>query len=122
MRGVFSRDSDGVIVSRRMVRDAERSEIGRTHIEKRWGKPKSKPKRGDSHVSPEPKGTNGQTQTQTQTQSRKESPTPTPAPASGGGAKADLIKAVKQGARSPAVSKGAARGKPFRLIAGGAAA
>jgi hypothetical protein len=118
MRGVFSRDADGTIVSRRMVRDAERSEQGRSHIEKRWGKPNSKPIRGDSHASPKPKGTNGQTQTQT----RKESPSPTPRPASGGGASPDLIKAVQQGARSPAVPKGAARGKPFRIINGGAAA
>lgn len=35
--GVFSRDSDGVIFSRRMVRDAEISETSREHIAKRWG-------------------------------------------------------------------------------------
>lgn len=118
MRGVFSRDSDGIIVSRRMIRDAERSQQGREAIAKRWGKPNSEPNRGDSRASRTKKGT----YKQTQTQSRKESPTPTPAPASGGGAKADLIKAVKQAARSASVPKGAARGKPFRVIAGGAAA
>lgn len=118
MRGVFSRNSDGVIVSRRMVRDAERSEIGREAIAKRWGKPNSEPIRGDSRARQKPKGTNNQTQTQ----SRKESPTPTPAPVNGGGAKADLLHAVKQAARSAAVPKGAARGKPFRVITGGAAA
>jgi hypothetical protein len=118
MRGVFSRNSDGIIVSRRMVRDAERSEIGREAIAKRWGKPNREPNRGDSRASRTKKGT----YYQTQTQSRKESPTPTPAPVNGGGAKADLLRAVKQAARSAAVPKGAARGKPFRIITGGAAA
>lgn len=35
--GVFSRDDDGTIYSRRMRRDAERSEEGRRQIAKRWG-------------------------------------------------------------------------------------
>lgn len=34
---VFSRDADGVIYSRRMVRDAEIAETSRQHIAKRWG-------------------------------------------------------------------------------------
>lgn len=36
--GVFSRTADGVIYSRRMVRDAAATEAGREAIEKRWGK------------------------------------------------------------------------------------
>jgi len=35
--GVFSRTDDGTIYSRRMVKDAERSEEGREAIAKRWG-------------------------------------------------------------------------------------
>lgn len=35
--GVFSRTEDGVIYSRRMVRDRERSEEGRKQVAKRWG-------------------------------------------------------------------------------------
>ena len=35
--GVFSRNPDGTIYSRRMVRDAAASEAGREHITKRWG-------------------------------------------------------------------------------------
>jgi len=35
--GVFSRDGDGTIYSRRMRRDAEKSEEGRKQISKRWG-------------------------------------------------------------------------------------
>ncbi len=35
--GVFSTREDGVVYSRRMVRDHERSEEGRKNIEKRWG-------------------------------------------------------------------------------------
>lgn len=34
---VFSRDADGVIYSRRMVRDAEIAEEAREHVSKRWG-------------------------------------------------------------------------------------
>jgi hypothetical protein len=34
--GVFSRTTEGVIYSRRMVRDATRSEEGREHVAKRW--------------------------------------------------------------------------------------
>lgn len=37
--GVFSITEDGVIFSRRMVRDAEQSDAGREAITKRWGKP-----------------------------------------------------------------------------------
>jgi hypothetical protein len=36
--GVFSRDAEGVIYSRRMVRDAEIADDAREHIAKRWGK------------------------------------------------------------------------------------
>lgn len=35
--GVFSRTDNGVIFSRRMVRDADKSEEGKYHISKRWG-------------------------------------------------------------------------------------
>lgn len=35
--GVFSTDPDGVIFSRRMVRDAEVAEEARGHVSKRWG-------------------------------------------------------------------------------------
>jgi hypothetical protein len=35
--GVFSRTDDGTIYSRRMVKDAERSEEGREAVSKRWG-------------------------------------------------------------------------------------
>jgi len=51
---VFSRTDDGVIFSRRMVRDRDRSEEGRQWIEKRWkdkraaSKPKSPPGREPS--------------------------------------------------------------------------
>lgn len=46
--GVFSRDPDGTIYSRRMRRDDEASEAGREHIAKRWKDPKptSHPNRG----------------------------------------------------------------------------
>jgi hypothetical protein len=36
-RGVYSLTDDDVIFSRRMVRDADRSEEGRKQVEKRWG-------------------------------------------------------------------------------------
>lgn len=35
--GVFSRDDDGTIYSRRMRRDAEKAEEGRKQVNKRWG-------------------------------------------------------------------------------------
>jgi hypothetical protein len=112
--GVFDR-INGVIISRRMVRDQQKSEAGRAYIAKRGGPWAAK--------SPNrlPNRQNG-TDLLAESESESESPSPTPTPASGGGVKADLIKAVKQGARSPAVPKGAARGKPFRIITGGAAA
>lgn len=48
---VFSRTEAGAIYSRRMVRDAERSDEGRKQIEKRWGSsqnPNSPPNRSES--------------------------------------------------------------------------
>ena len=116
MRGVFSRDSEGIIVSRRMVRDAERSEEGRTHIKKRWGQSNREPIRGDSRARDSAKGTNGGDKTQTRIE-----PSPTPT-RSAGGAKGDVLNAVKEAAAAPAVPKGAARGRPFRVIAGGSSA
>ncbi len=47
-RGVYSTTADGVIYSRRMVRDNERSEEGRGHIKKRW------PNRGDDRAPNSP--------------------------------------------------------------------
>lgn len=44
-RQVFSRTDGGVIFSRRMVRDKEKSEQGRESIERRWGAPKREPNR-----------------------------------------------------------------------------
>ena len=47
-RGVFSRNEGGIIVSRRMIRDAELSENGRSAAVKGWatrkGQPKGEPK------------------------------------------------------------------------------
>lgn len=43
-RGVFDRDHVGCIVSRRMIRDAELSELGRSAAEKGWAKRKGPPK------------------------------------------------------------------------------
>jgi len=43
-RGVLSRDEAGTIVSRRMIRDAELSEIGRHAATKGWAKRKGLPK------------------------------------------------------------------------------
>jgi hypothetical protein len=43
-RGVFSRDSGGNIVSRRMIRDAELSASGRRSATKGWAKRKGQPK------------------------------------------------------------------------------
>lgn len=56
-RGVFSQTDDGVVFSRRMVRDHERSEEGRRQVEKRGGNwsPKSDPNRsGDRGGTEEP--------------------------------------------------------------------
>ena len=46
--GVFSTEPDGIIFSRRMRRDEEKSEEGRKQIEKRWGnrKPTDEPNGG----------------------------------------------------------------------------
>jgi hypothetical protein len=43
-RGVFSRNEAGIIVSRRMIRDAELSEVGRSAATKGWQKRKGLPK------------------------------------------------------------------------------
>jgi hypothetical protein len=43
--GVFSRNNEGIIICRRMIRDAERSQEGRIHIAKRWGEPNRSPNR-----------------------------------------------------------------------------
>lgn len=53
--GVFSRDEDGTIYSRRMRRDCEKSEEGRKQIGKRWGGPNRSPNRSPIEESaPEP--------------------------------------------------------------------
>jgi hypothetical protein len=54
-RRVFSRNEGGTIVSRRMIRDAELSEIGRDAANRGWKKRKGPPKGG-----PNGKGTKGQ--------------------------------------------------------------
>jgi hypothetical protein len=132
-RGVFSRQ-DGVIISRRMVRDHAKSEAGRTHIAKRWGgtsgtTPNSEPNRS-------PNRSNGaDLLAESESESESESPTPTPTPASGGGASkgfsnrqerrtpthAELVAAAEAAAATaatPAEPQEAARGTPFRLIVG----
>lgn len=37
LAGVYSREEDGTIFSRRMRREAAKSEVGRKHVAKRWG-------------------------------------------------------------------------------------
>lgn len=56
--GVFSRTTEGIIYSRRMVRDTAASEAGREHIQKRWSsnKPASDPNRDPN--SPPNRGPN----------------------------------------------------------------
>jgi hypothetical protein len=143
---VFSRTAEGVIFSRRQVRDEARSAAAVA-----WGKRGGNPAltqgvtggvtRGlpGGSTSSHPGGVSEQKARRTKangkgrvnpthkldfrdSESESESPSPTPSPEGGEGASPDLIKAVKQAARSAAVPKGAARGKPFRIITGGAAA
>lgn len=49
--GVFSRTHEGTIYSRRMVRDAERSEEGREAISKRWDRPNKEPNTSPNRVT-----------------------------------------------------------------------
>ncbi len=53
--GVFSRTAEGVIYSRRMVRDNDRSEEGKSAVAKRWGK-KGGGDDPNTPPTPEPKG------------------------------------------------------------------
>jgi hypothetical protein len=122
-RGVFSRTGDGVIYSRRQVRDQAQMVAS---VE--WGHHGGNPKlnrggskaNGSGRVNPPVKAT-----PKPDSDSgieNLESPSPTPHPASGGGAKADLINAVKDAAHAAAsVPLEAVRRRPFRLIAGAAA-
>jgi hypothetical protein len=113
---VFSRTDDGVIYSRRQVRDHARMELS---IEwgNRGGNPELKRRKskanGSGRVNPPVK-------LESDSDSRIENPSPTP-PHSGG-AESDVLNAVKEAAAVPAVPKGAARGRPFRVIAGGSRA
>jgi hypothetical protein len=62
--GVFSRTEEGIIFSRRMIRDKERSDIGREWIKKRWGdtepisENKKQPNRSNKQnpITPEARG------------------------------------------------------------------
>jgi hypothetical protein len=114
---VFSRTADGVIFSRRQVRDHATMEqsIEWGH---RGGNPELKRRKskgnGSGRVNPSHKA-------ERDSDSESESPSPTPT-RSAGGAKGDVLNAVKEAAAAPAVPKGAARGRPFRVIAGGSSA
>jgi hypothetical protein len=85
--GVFSRDSDGRMFSRRMVRDTEASEAGREAIAKRWGKredPISPPNRG---VGSPPHSLEAEADTETEADKKGESAprsaAPPPRPSNG---------------------------------------
>jgi hypothetical protein len=90
--GVFSRSENGTIFCRRMVRDAQASDIGREHVEKRWRK-----ERGDPNRPPN-RDANGGANTKSQSTELEKEPPRNP-PASGGVARrADGSKPFRSGA------------------------
>lgn len=52
--GVFSKTQEGVIFSRRMVRDHEASKAGRDHVEKRWATSRDTQKQNTEEPTPHP--------------------------------------------------------------------
>ena len=72
--GVFSRAENGTIFCRRMVRDAQASDIGREYAEKRWRAPNGGPNGGpNGHPNGEPNA-----KSQSQNQSKKGGPPKSP--------------------------------------------
>jgi hypothetical protein len=85
--GVFSRAENGIIFCRRMVRDAQASDIGREHVEKRWRKERADPNRG----------ANGDPNTKSQSTELESEPPRSP-PVNGGVARRGGAKPFRSGA------------------------
>jgi hypothetical protein len=87
--GVFSRRDDGTIYCRRMVRDEERSDDGRTYVARRWGKEKAPPPNTPPNRGPssKPNGAANRDPTTRRLEAEAEAEPPRSPPASRGGAR-----------------------------------